>query len=441
MSNKKILDRLLLTLLAAVLTTSCTSQKLVSGQKEMGASFQSGNYQRAATIADSLKKNNIYKAKDRVLYSLEMGTINFFQADYSESISSFSNAEEYMDQFFTKSATTGVKAFITNDNQLNYNGEVYEDVYLNGFKSLAYLQEHKYEDALVEARRISQKMARAESKYKGLASSLQDADTTDAEIEWNAGTSSIHDSPLSRYLATVLYAKYGTKDDARIEYEKMKQAILNHKALPNSQLEFVQEFTKITNPEKYNVLLTAFCGSAPIKRPNNIRIRDLPDVAGLKIAIPELVMRPTTVNEIKVVVDGRRTFTIPILEEMDKVARETFKIKKPIIVARATVRGILKSAGQQALANEAEDEMGENTGRIVNLLAGQVREASEKADLRGWQTMPGKVHANVIKLSAGKHNVRFEYYSDQGRLLHSEELPINIKTKGQINSISSIYSN
>lgn len=436
----KTSSRVAFLVLCTALLTACTSQQLMTGQKQMGASFQAGNYQQAATIADSLKKNDIYKAKDRVLYSLEMGTIQFFQNNYENSVEAFSNAEEYIDQFFTKSASTGIKAFLTNDTQLNYNGEIYEDVYLNGFKSLAYLEMDNYEAAFVEARRIAQKLDEAESKYEGFASSMQESDTTDHSIEWNAGTSNIHDSPLSHYIAAMLYAKSGAPDDARIEVENLEKAIQNHRALPDSEVEFAPAFKKVQNPDNYNVLLTAFCGSAPVKKSNNIKIEDINDFPGLKIAIPKLVMRPSNVVRVKAVVNESKSVTMPIIEEMDKVAKETFQIKKPIIVARATLRGILKSAGEEAITDAAEEE-DEALGKVVGFLAENVREASEQADLRGWQTMPGKVYTNVIKLPPGEHEVTFEYYSAEGRMIHSEQIPVTISENERLEPLSSIYSN
>lgn len=424
------------------LVTGCTSQKLMSGQNQMRSSFQMGDYERAERIADSLKQEEIYQAKDRVLYALEKGTINYFQGDFEQSVESFTNAEEYMDQFFTKSASTGVKAFLTNDNKLDYNGEVYEDVYLNGFKSLSYLKMDQFESALVEARRIAQKLEQAEDKYKGYAESLGKTDTTKTnEVRWEAGTSSIHDSPMSHYLAGVLYAKAGDKDDARIELNKLKGAIENHQALPDSRLEFVSAFEKINDPNSYNVMLTAFSGSAPDKVQNNLNTDINRDGKGVKIAIPRLVMEPSRVGYVEAVINDTMTTSLPLIEEMDKVARETFQIKKPIIIARATVRGIMKSVAQEAGSNAVEKKFGGLAGDAFDFIGGKFREASEQADLRGWQTMPGKMYTNLIKLPPGEHRISFNYYSSEGELIHSEEKTIAMTESEELEPVGSIYNN
>lgn len=426
----------------AGLITGCGAQKLMTGQNQMRSSFQMGNYERAENIADSLKNNEVYKAKDRVLYALEKGTINYFMGDHEQSVESFANAEEYMDQFFSKSASTGLKAFLTNDNQLNYNGEVYEDVYLNGFKSLSYLEMDQFESALVEARRIAQKLEEAEAKYGGYAESLSKADTTkNDDIKWEAGTSSIHDSPLSHYLASALYAKSGEKDDARIELDKLKKAIQNHQALPDSKIKFVKDFEKINDPDSYNVLLAAFSGNAPDKIEININTDIDFDGKGVKIAIPKLVMQPSSVGYVEVVINDMMTKHLPIIEEMDKVARETFQIKKPIIVARAAVRGIMKSVTQDAGSDAVEDKWGDAASDAFDFIGGRIREASEQADLRGWQTMPGKVYTNVVKLPPGEHKISFRYYSPANVLLYSEEKIITVTDNELLEPVSSIYSN
>lgn len=434
--------RILVGVVLVSLLSGCASQKLMTGQHQMQSSFRMGDYERAARIADSLKEHEIYKAKDRVLYALEKGTITYFQGDHEQSVESFTNAEEYMDQFFTKSASTGVKAFLTNDNKLNYNGEVYEDVYLNGFKSLSYLQMDQFESALVEARRIAQKLEEAEAKYGDYAESLSEADTTKSkEVRWEAGTSSIHDSPLSHYLAGALYAKSGEKDDARIELDNLKQAIENHQALPDSRVEFKSDFEKIADPASYNVLFTAFCGNAPDKISNNINTDFNRDGRGVKIAIPKLVMQPSSVGYVEVVVNDTLTTKLPLIEEMDKVARETFQIKKPIIVARATVRGIMKSVAQEAASDVVEDEYGAIAGDVANFLGGRAREASEQADLRGWQTMPGKMYVNVVKLPPGEHHISFNFYSLTGALIYSDEKMVAISENERLEPVGSIYSN
>lgn len=439
----KLCKQVSVVIVLAIFVTSCGSQQLMTGQQEMRNSFYAGNYQQAEQIADSLKEHEIYKEKDRVLYALETGTINYFQGDYERSIQSFTNAEDYIDQFFTKSASTGIKAFLTNDNQLDYNGEVYEDVYLNGFKSLSYLKMDDYESALVEARRIVQKLEQAESKYEGLAASYSEADTTDKDIDWNAGTSQIHNSPLGHYLASALYAKKGTnegEDNARIQMNRLEKAITNHQALPDSRLEFDPDFKKVMNPNAYNTMLTAFCGNAPDKVENNLEIEHV-DGTGLTIAIPKLEMQPSKVEYVEAVVNDTMTTHLPIIEEMDKVARETFKIKKPVIVARATVRGILKSVGQEGLSDYAEEEGSEALGDAVNFLAGQARKASERADLRGWQTMPGKVYTNVVKLPPGTHQISFNYYSADDELLYSQQRQVEVSEQERLEPIASIYSN
>lgn len=405
----------------------------------MRSSFRTGDYARASIIADRLKKDKVYKAKDRVLYALEKGTINYFQGNYDESVTSFSNAEEYMDQFFTKSTKTGIKAFLTNDTQLNYNGEVYEDVYLNGFKSLGYLKMDQFESALVEARKIALKLEQAEAKYGGLADSLSKADTTKKEIVWRAGTSSIHDSPLSHYLAGALYAKSGNGDDARIELDKLRGAIKNHQALPDSRVDFQPDFQKISDPSSYNTILTAFCGSAPDKVENNLSIESITG-EGLTIAIPKLVMRPSRVGYVEAVINDTMTTRLPIIEEMDKVARETFEIKRPIIIARATLRGILKTVGQDAAADAVEEKGGGLMGDAANLVFGGIRRASERADLRGWQTMPGKVYTNVVKLPPGDNKIAFNYYSPKNKLLYTQEQIVEMAESEQLEPIGSIYS-
>jgi len=68
------------------------------------------------------------------------------------------------------------------------------------------------------------------------------------------------------------------------------------------------------------------------------------------------------------------------------------------------------------------------------------KEGSEKADLRGWQTLPGQAWMNVVKLPPGQNTVTLEYISKTGRVLYSEEYSVSVTENTSLELIESIYS-
>jgi len=450
-------------------STGDKTAQLMEGQKQVQLKFQSGDYEQASNIVDSLRQNDIYQRKDRVLYALDKGTISYFRSDYQNSVRLFQDAERYIDQLFTKDAQRGVSAFFTNDTQLAYNGEVYEGIYLNGFSSLSYLNMGEFDKALVEARQIVQQLEQVEAKYKKLADSYRKsaravdrADSSEKDMPWDSGRNRIQDSPFSHYLSSVLYAKSGAEDDAQIELKNMKTAVKNQQLLSNSQISYVSAFDQVTKPKTYNTLITAFSGLAPEKVEKRMHVGEINQAIGLddstkkliqdvegatfEIAVPRLKMHPSKVAKVKATVHDTLVAALPLVEEMDKVAKEIFEAKEPIIVTRAFFSEFIAflpqtKKAQKVREQDKEGSLDSNLREGLAKLSTNMQKVSDQADLRGWNTMPGKVYSNVVKLPAGTHTIAFEYYSADGELLHTEKKEVMIAENKKLEPVSSFYTN
>jgi len=158
--------------------TGCHSYLLDDAQFDLRDSFTAADYQSSEELLKKSKKKDIYRSKDQVVYNLESGMNYHFSNKYDSSSFYLSNAENEIDQNYTKSVSRGVGAFLTNDNKLVYDGEPYEDIYLNAFKALNYIHLQDWDAALVETRRMTYKMTQLDIKIKGLASSFAKSDYT-----------------------------------------------------------------------------------------------------------------------------------------------------------------------------------------------------------------------------------------------------------------------
>jgi len=177
--------------------------------------------------------------EDEVLYRLETAMLHHYQGQWKRSAKHFERAERAIDKNYTRSINRNLQALLVNDLQLAYDGEAYEDIYLNVFNCLNYLHRHDTEGALVEARRVTYKLGRLSDRYKGLARTLTQRDTAQAALkkmnEKMDGVDLIsrgevspeiqQHSALGRFLATTLYAKTNAPDDARIELENLRTAL------------------------------------------------------------------------------------------------------------------------------------------------------------------------------------------------------------------------
>ena len=129
---------------------SCASYLLDETQEEIKDAVYDQRYSEAIVNLEESKEKEIYKEKDSILWNLEMGMLNHYNGAYEESNKYFSDAEITIEQAFTKSISRGVYAFLGNDNQLQYDGEPYEEFYLHAFKALNYIHLNEIDASLVE---------------------------------------------------------------------------------------------------------------------------------------------------------------------------------------------------------------------------------------------------------------------------------------------------
>ncbi|MBO6793674.1 MAG: hypothetical protein JJ895_07175 [Balneolaceae bacterium] len=435
------LGRFFLVIIFAALASSCGAYLLDSAQNDLRDSFASGDFESTSAMMESLEKKGVYTEKDAVLLNLEKGSAYHFSGDYSASNSYFEQAEFNIEDLYTKSISRALKSFLVNDNQLSYDGEDYEDVYLNVFKALNYIHLEDFEGALVETRRISYKLDQINTKYRGLVETLSKADTTNTGSDkWSTGKSNIQNSTLGYYLATILYAKTNKPDDARISYQNLLKAHQEQSSYFLLDAYDYQKFDKLTNPDAYNVLIKAFSGRSPMKVQDDSRIYFEDSDTYIKFSFPVLLKYQSEVYSVSVSVNGTTQEELATIEHLDKVAGEVYKVKEPLIIARTMVRATLKSLASNRASNKVS-EKNEGLGSLLNFLGKLAQETTEKADLRGWQTMPGTSHATVLSLPAGVHSVRIDYLDRRGKVLFFEEQEIEVTENDALKLVESIYWN
>lgn len=428
-------------ILFVFLLSGCAAYKLDTAQNELRSSFATGDYSSTVELIETLERDEIYKNKDQVLLYLEHGLVNHFAGNYQNSSHYFTQAENEIDDLFTKSVSRAIRSFVVNDNSLAYDGEDYEDIYLNIFKGLNYIHLNELESALVETRRVTYKLGQLDQKYNGLVEALSEADSSNtAENKWTTGETNVQNSALGRYLSTILYAKTNKPDDARIEFENLKKAYQEQPSVYDFSSPSAEDLETITNPDSYNVLIQAFAGRAPIKQNNDVRFYDQNSDTYIKFSVPTLHTYTSRVNSVRVSVNDEPSETVFLIEEMGQVAKEVYKVKEPIIYARALVRAALKAGVAAGIKKRAKKES-DALGMAANLMGKLAQEVSEKADLRSWQTMPGKAYSTVLDLPPGTHQVEVQYYDASGRIIEQKLQEVTIGEDASLELVESIYWN
>jgi len=434
--------RLYITFLLLFLT-SCASYRIDDVQNSIRNSLsnQQDLTASSSSLIKKLENPNIYKKKDAVLKNLEKGTIYHFAGQYQESFQAFEDAELEIEEQYTKSVTRAIKSLLVNDTELAYDGEDYENIYLNTFKALNFIHLNDYEAALVEARRMTFKLENMTDKYKGVAEALSKKEHAD-EIDVEAGKADLQNSALSRYLSTVLFTKQGRPDNARIESEQLKSALLQQSSVLNQPVAAYEDLGNITNPRTYNVMILAFSGRSPHKTEETIRLYSDENDFYFKLALPRLKTFNSNVSRVRIQTSSGQFAEAPVIEHMDLVAKEIYKIKEPIIYARTFIRSLAKAIAGKAANDKAEKSDNAFLSALTEIATAAATEISEKADLRGWQTMPGKAHAATLQLLPGTHKVTVQYLSSSGHILKEELREVSVtKQPDELQLVETLYWN
>ena len=438
-STKRILSSSVLIALVLLVSFGCASYFLDDAQVDLRNSFANRDFDNASSLLDRFEQQKVYQSKDAVLMYLERGAVLHFAGDYEGSNQFFNEAELEIEAQFARSVTRAIQSFVVNDYSLVYGGEDYEDIYLNVFKSLNFMHLGDLESALVEARRLSFKMERLDEHYRGLAESLARQDTT-GKVDWEIGDVNIENSALGHYLSAVLYSKSNRPDNARIEIDRARVA-LNDQAAIGARPQVGDElFDKISEPESFNLMLKGFSGRAPIKKSNEYRLYIPEEDFYLIFSLPTLEEWESSVAEVSAVINDTLTVPLYLIEEMDKIAREVYKVKEPLVYGRSVVRSLIKAFGSRALANRAREE-NEILGEVLSIFGKIGQEVTERADTRSWQTLPGKAHSTLLYLPEGSHDVRIQYKDRSGNLLFFEEQEIEITSANSLNVMQTLYWN
>ncbi|MDR1248972.1 MAG: hypothetical protein LBK63_06685 [Treponema sp.] len=390
---------------------------------------QRGEYRESLALIEKDKKS-LYRDRDATLYYLDAGMLNHYIADYRQSTELLQEGERAIEAAYTKSITMEISTYITNDTAQEYAGEDYEDIYINTFNALNYYHEDDLEDAMVEIRRMNNKLAFLASKYGIMVDNMQKqalSEGTEIPPDPSAGQAVFTNSALARYLGMLFYRGNGNPDDARIDRDQIRLAFANNPSVypypvPGS---LDDELPVPEGKARFNVI--AFSGSAPVKEEEIIRIL-IPNARYIKIALPVMASRPSVVDRIVARLDSGESFELELLEDIGAVATETFRERAHLAYLKAVLRATIKGVASSVMSGVG-DELGGDAGTVLGLLSIGTQifaEASEKADLRISRYFPAKAYVGGITLDPGLYSYSIIYYSG-GKVVDSyrqENVPL-----------------
>jgi len=419
-------------------------------------------------------KYKYYKEKDKVLFYLDIGMLYHYSGNYRVSNQYLEKAERGIEDLYTKSVSKGALSLILNDNALDYFGEDYEDIYINVFKALNYINLNDYEDADVEIRKINNKLNRLEDKYSSVASQLNKSSDRKFSIQY--GSNPFSNCAMGRYLSFLMYRKDGLENDAQIDLRKLIAAFNSQVKIYDFPIPNIDEQANFTD-ENTKLVVLCCTGKSPIKKENKLIVEtqkgylsirgegnynfsdrinmDVEEGFHIKFSFPEIYQQNSEIDFIKVLIDNK-PYRLMKIEDIGNVAVATFEIKKPVIYGKTLTRALVKGLGSNIFkkwvkdkAKEEEKKQKEKSGDddlvtflfevgtdIANWAVDSAVDATENADLRISRFFPDAIYISEADVTPGTHTVRIQFYDNYGRLLN-EDIKKIITNTNTVNIVES----
>jgi hypothetical protein len=402
--------------LAAALFVSCATSNPYAQTDHL---VDAENFSRGAEVLENNKKK-LYRDKDKVLYYLDKGMLSHYAGDWAASSALLQDGERAIEANYAVSVSQETATFLVSDLSREYDGEDYEDVYLNVFNALNYYHRGETDEALVEIRRINNKLKNLSVKYGVMASGMQQT-ALEQKLDIPANPSApkeFSNSALARYLGILFYRNEGALDDARIDRDGLKLAFADYPSIYSHPVpsSIDGELDIPGGMARLNVL--GFSGRLPVKTEQTMRIPILNN--WIKIALPELKNQVSRVSSIETVLDSGERFKLELLEDIGKVAEVTFTQKKNMVYLKSVLRAAAKggaAVGFDVASRKTEDE---NYSALYSLLSigfQAYAEISERADLRSSRYFPGKAWAGAVSLKPGTYSFSVNYYAENGTII------------------------
>jgi len=436
-------------LLALLVISGCGSIRTRTGFYEpITLDLKKGKFAAAAAAVEAAKASHKYEKKDRFVYYIDAGMAYHYAGMFDSSNARLSLAESSAEDLFTKSISRAAASMLLNDNVLEYAGEDYEILYTNIVMALNYMMLGDYEDAFVEVRRANLKLDLLEQKYAGAAKSLEEGspdDTARLAVSYDVENVRFHNDAFARYLSMHMYASEGMWDDARIDYDYLRDAFASQSNVYECEMPDVQY-----TPEGKDAVLSVvgMAGLSPVKEAFDLRIRTDKDLGLVqvlytdsenhdveyghlaldvgsdyyfKFSIPRIVERPSRVDRIRVFAGIQTVGELQLIEDVYRVAEETFRAKRSLIYIRSVLRAVAKGLSAHAMKKKADT--GGLEGWLKKAAIDVATDASEGADLRCSHLLPGKIYVGDFQLEPGVYDLRVEFLDREGNLIASENLP------------------
>ncbi len=376
--------------------------------------------------------------RNRLLFYLNKGTVLWMQGDYTHSKDYFAKADLFVEDY-NKKIGDAVLSMLVNAKLTTYGGENFEQILLHYYGAMNYLALGKTDEALVEGKRMLEKMQKITDKYQFKNKYKRDA--------------------FAHHLLGIIYEMKGEYNDAFIAYknayEVYKDDYLVQLNMPiplqlkkdllrmalavgfyDDVRKYEAEFSikaQPLQPNKGDLIFFWNNGLGPIKDQNSFNIMimpqgngvvqfvnpelgismpfqtenkdqqaDLLDMKFIRLALPKYVSRLPYYDKANLIIN-QQIYPFEMVEDINAIAYKSLQDR----MGRELALGLIRVAMKQLAVHKASKNKDQQGLAAAAMLYGAV---SEQADTRNWQLLPYSINYSRTSLDTGEQVVQFEAY-------------------------------
>ena len=378
------------------------------------------------------------KDKDNLLADLmDRGMVLHYLGKYEESNIWLDKADVLMEDQFTKHVSDALAAIAWNDTAAPYEGEEFERVMVNMVMAMNYIMLDKYEDAMVEVRKVNHKLALYADKlakheiknytYKvdAFANYLGGL-ISEAMREDNDALISYRDA-LKGY--DQFQKNYGVGCPPLLKADMLRQA--KFMGLTEEYEKLSTEFGKLDEMQarycegKGELVVLVGTGRVAHKISKKWITND-GQGDSIAVTYPEFTDSKFDAGFATVRVNNYQVRS-QIVTSLSAIAKKNLSDRNAEVKGKAIARAIAMYVAKKATRAAAKSD---NTAvAVLGFLANtamNVKDAVEVADTRSWVALPDSYQMVRMWLEPGKHAVNVDVNSKMGYALYTQNYTVDI---------------
>ena len=395
-------------------------------------SWKIGDLDSASVEAEKLSVDG--PSRDRLLYQLEEATIKRMKGDIDGSIRSFNKVSDEYARWFgahlktEKKITEEFLSTLGSAEWKPYKSRIYERVMMRYYQALNYLQKgddgraraeiFKIRQAIDDSKQIWNKeleIAQAEMNKKNidLEKGLESGNEEPIQSDISRIKKIVPDNfpvfvnPAAIYLEALYFLRGGKQRD---DFEKAEFSLRQLTSIYPKNKWIEEDYSKaksFSQATKEFTYIFFETGRAPVRLEKRF---DLPvmffsttsRIPYLGIAMPSLKINDQYASNINITFNSDNTvYNTELLADLDIIVSQEFEKFYPVELTKA-ISGSLLKGGLQYIATDSVRGENDTVRSVLGVGSGILAQATTRADLRSWSTLPKQIRFCKISTPTDK---------------------------------------